>query len=77
MDDPVETLRIKCHGHGVSGVHRLQRSREKVPEYDSNNIQFKIHQNQQKTIIFSEKHSVVLDLLYTIIIYISGNHHRK
>lgn len=27
-DDPVETLRIKCHGHGVSGVHRLQRSRE-------------------------------------------------
>lgn len=23
-DDPVETLGIKCHGHGVSGVHRLQ-----------------------------------------------------
>lgn len=26
-DDPVETLRIKCHGHGVSGVHRLFRRR--------------------------------------------------
>lgn len=23
-DDPVETLGIKCHGHGVSRVHRLQ-----------------------------------------------------
>lgn len=41
-DDPVETLRIKCHGHGVSGVHRLPRSRENVTEYDSNNIKFKI-----------------------------------
>lgn len=28
-DDPVETLRIKRHGHGVSGVHRLWRSRDK------------------------------------------------
>ena len=26
-DDPVETLRVKGHGHGVSGVHRL-RSRD-------------------------------------------------
>lgn len=22
-DDPVETLGVKCHGHGVPGVHRL------------------------------------------------------
>lgn len=26
-DDPVEALRVKCHGHGVPGVHRLQRNR--------------------------------------------------
>lgn len=27
-DDPVETLRIKCHRHRVPGVHRLSRSRD-------------------------------------------------
>lgn len=59
-DDPVETLRIKCHGHGVSGVHRLPRSRENVTEYDSNNTQFKIGQNRQKTSMFSEKYSVII-----------------
>lgn len=27
-DDPVETLGVKCHGHGVSGVDRLQSGEE-------------------------------------------------
>lgn len=26
-DDPVETLGVKCHGHGVPGVHRLHATR--------------------------------------------------
>lgn len=27
VNDPVETLGIKCHGHGVPGVHRLRKHR--------------------------------------------------
>lgn len=29
-DDPVEALRVKCHGHGVPGVHRLERNRRRT-----------------------------------------------
>lgn len=59
-DDPVETLRIKCHGHGVSGVHRLQTSRGKRKTQTTDTSQ-----NEPKTTVFSDR----LYLFYTIILY--------
>lgn len=32
VDDPVETLRVKCHRHRVPGVHRLKRNKRKVKQ---------------------------------------------
>lgn len=30
VDDPVETLSVKCHGHGVPGVHRLHTQAQTI-----------------------------------------------